>query len=248
MDSISHASAEGANRRFVILVAAGSGTRLKTEIPKAFVALRGKTLLEWSLRAVSTVRGIAGVVVVHPEDQQETAKAVVDSAAFRSATIFCPGGATRHLSVAAGVAAARREFSLAPGDLVAIHDAARALVTPELVSRCFEAASVSGAATAAYPVRDTLIRAQGGKIGSESEAVSREGLFGMQTPQVFRFGILEKALRSATAEHATDEVSLVMDHAPVAIVEGPASNLKITFPEDLALAELLLDSKQSLPG
>lgn len=242
MDGISHASAAGASRRFVIVVAAGSGTRLKAETPKAFVQLRGKTLLEWSLRALATARGIAGVVVVHPENQQEAAKVVAKSAALKSPTIFCDGGATRHLSVAAGVAAANGAFNLEPTDLVAIHDAARALVTPELVTQCFEAAGVSGAATAAYPVRDTLVRAQGGKIGSESEAVSREGLYGMQTPQVFRFEILEKALRSASAEQATDEVSLVMHHSPVAIVEGPASNLKVTFPEDLALAELLLDS------
>lgn len=228
-------------RRFVVIVAAGSGTRFGANIPKAFASIHGATLLAHSCRAVCGVPYLAGLALVVP-DQWES-KALAECAAVSPLVpLIARGGATRNASVRAGLEALSAKWDLLDDDIVAVHDAARCLVTSDIFMRCFDAAHRHGAATAAAPIRDTVKRVTDNQTVS-SETITRDGLFAMQTPQVFRTALLRKALACSDADAATDEVSLVQRIAPVSVVPCSVSNFKVTFPEDIELAEALLSAR-----
>lgn len=228
-------------RRFIVIVAAGSGTRLGANLPKAFASIHGATLLAHSYTAACNVPSLAGLALVVP-DQWES-QALAECAAISSLVpIITRGGATRNASVRSGLEALSAEWSLRDDDIVAVHDAARCLVTSDIFVRCFDAAQRHGAASAAAPIRDTVKRVAGDQTVS-SESISRDGLFAMQTPQVFRTALLKEALACADADAATDEVSLVQRIAPVFVVACSVSNFKVTFPEDIELAEALLSAR-----
>lgn len=238
-----------ASRTFTIIVGAGAGSRLESEIPKAFCKIGDRTLLALSACAALQVRDLRGLVCVVPSgfrDQALTELCALSSAVnFSAPHLVVEGGSTRNLSVASGIQALIREFSLGADDVVAIHDAARCLVTKEIFESCILAASNSGAASAAAPIRDTLkkVREQSVEPGA---SLSRDGLYGMQTPQVFRYSILQQGMMAPGSAEATDEVSLVQNICSVTIVKTPFWNFKVTYPEDLATASCLLHSRK--PG
>ena len=209
-----------------LVVAAGRGERLGSDGPKAFVALAGRPLLQWSVDALRAVPAIERIVVALPE-----------GAPAPAGCIGVAGGAERSHSVRAALAAAGE------ADVVLVQDAARPLLTPELASACLEALDDGcwDAAIAAAPVTDTIKRA--GADGAVLETLDRSALWAIQTPQVFRRAALERALARPDAElaAATDDAMLVeRDGGRVRVVTAPRENLKVTTPLDLALAELLL--------
>jgi 2-C-methyl-D-erythritol 4-phosphate cytidylyltransferase len=209
-----------------LLVAAGSGERLGAGRPKAFVALGGKPMVQWSVDALRTA-GIEEVVVALPEGAQAP-----------PGTRGVPGGAVRSASVKAALAASR-------GDPVVVHDAARPLAPPELFRRVLEELQATGAAAAvaAAPLADTVKRARGGEV---VETLHRGELWAVQTPQAFRRADLERALDvdEATLAAATDDAWLVeRAGGTVRVVEGPPENLKVTAPHDLEVAERLLERR-----
>lgn len=213
-----------------VIVAAGSSRRAGFD--KLAASLAGVPVLRRSVDAF-VAAGAAAVVVVCPEARWvETGLAAAD---FPVPVSRVDGGAERQDSVAAGLAA------LPAGTrMVAVHDGARPLITPQGIAACLAAAEETGAATCAHPVVDTLKRADAaGK--SLPEKVSREHLWGMETPQIFRLELLLQAYQYVK-EHAlvvTDEVSAVEAlGVPTQLVQGGA-NLKITLPGDLELAELI---------
>lgn len=211
-----------------LVVAAGRGERLGSDGPKAFAALAGRPMLEWSIAALRAVPAIERIVVALPA-----------GVAAPEGCIGVPGGEQRSHSVRAALAAAGE------GDAVLVHDAARPLVTAELVARCL--AALDGgwdAAIAAAPVTDTIKRADAG--GRVVETLDRSALWSIQTPQVFRRAALERALARPDAElaAATDDAMLVeRDGGSVRIVAAPPENLKVTTALDLAVAELLLRAR-----
>lgn len=221
-----------------VVVAAGRGTRLDGaggDLPKALVEVAGRPMLDLGLVPLRAV--VDTVVVVHPPD---------DGARFRSVVgpgpTLVPGGETRSASVRAGVAACPPST-----DLVAIHDAARPLVPPAVVARTFEA--VTGGVVAAapgLPVADTLKRV-GGR-GEVIATVDRRGLWTVHTPQVVRKDVLDAVLAWAGERDATDDLALVEDAiaagvvtGQVRLVRGDPRDLKITHPEDLAVAAALVE-------
>ena len=213
-----------------VIVAAGSSRRAGFD--KLAASLAGVPVLRRSVDAF-VAAGAAAVVVVCPEARWvETGLAAAD---FPVPVSRVDGGAERQDSVAAGLAA------LPAGTrMVAVHDGARPLITPQGIAACLAAAEETGAATCAHPVVDTLKRADAaGK--SLPEKVSREHLWGMETPQIFCLELLLQAYQYVK-EHAlvvTDEVSAVEAlGVPTQLVQGGA-NLKITLPGDLELAELI---------
>lgn len=213
-----------------VIVAAGSSRRAGFD--KLAAPLAGVAVLRRSVDAF-VAAGAAAVVVVCPESRWvETGLA---AAAFPVPVSRVNGGAERQDSVAAGLAA------LPAGTrMVAVHDGARPLVTPAGIRACLAAAGETGAATCAHPVVDTLKRADAaGK--SLPEKVSREHLWGMETPQIFRLNLLLDAYAhvQACGLQVTDEVSAVetLGVATQLVQVGP--NLKITLPGDLELAELI---------
>ncbi len=213
-----------------VIVAAGSSRRAGFD--KLSALLDGVPVLRRSVDAF-VAAGAAAVVVVCPESRWvETG---LDTAAFPVPVSRVEGGVERQDSVAAGLAALP-----ATTCMVAVHDGARPLITPEGIRTCLAAAEECGAAACAHPVVDTLKRADASGC-SLPEKVSREGLWGMETPQIFRLELLRQSYEYVK-EHAlvvTDEVSAVEAlGVPTRLVAGPV-NLKITLPGDLELAELI---------
>lgn len=209
-----------------LIVAAGLGERLRAGRPKALVELGGRPLVQWSVEVLASVAAIERIVVALPAGVEAPA-----------GTVGVLGGAVRSESVGRALAAA------GTGDPVLVHDAARPLLTVQLVHDTLAAVGHEGvdAAIAAAPVTDTVKR-----IDSENvviQTLDRAGLWAVQTPQVFRRGALERALDvpDDVLAQATDDAWLVeRAGGRVVIVSAPQENLKITTPLDLALAEMLV--------
>ncbi|MDX6699771.1 MAG: 2-C-methyl-D-erythritol 4-phosphate cytidylyltransferase [Solirubrobacteraceae bacterium] len=207
-----------------LLVAAGSGERLGSDRPKAFAMLGGRPMLEWSVDALRAA-GIEEIVVALPEGQEAP-----------EGTVGVRGGETRADSV-------RVAFDASTGDPVVVHDAARPLVTPEVIESALAAlgGDVDGVVVAA-PVIDTVKRVEDGVV---RETVPREGLWAAQTPQVLRRAALKRGL-AETSGPVTDDVALVEGFGRVRVVEGPPENFKVTTPADLVAAEALLRRRRRL--
>ena len=214
----------------LLVVAAGSGSRLGRPEPKALVPLGGRPLLSWTLDAFAPV-AFARTVVTAPPDRLGDFERLVGG---RGRVVA--GGVTRSASVRRGFGA----LAPADGDIVAVHDAARPFVSADEIRAVLRAAEETGAAIAATPVVDTIKRVAGGRI---VQTVERAGLFGAATPQAFRFEVLREAL--ASGGEATDEAALCERMGlPVAVVPVSRSSFKITTPEDLELAEAILASRR----
>jgi 2-C-methyl-D-erythritol 4-phosphate cytidylyltransferase len=216
-----------------VIAAAGSGQRLGAGGPKALVDVGGRPMIEWSLAALSAAGSVREIVIAAPPGFEAEVERV---AAGRAAVVA--GGATRAESVSLALEAVREE-------VVAIHDAARPLLTAELVDRLVGRLTESGAqcVIAAAPVADTLKKA--GEGGVVEETIDRTDLWGAQTPQVLRVDALRTAQEAARAsghlELATDEAWLIERvGGPVLLEPTGAPNLKVTGPDDVAVAEALL--------
>ena len=215
-----------------IVVAAGRSERMDG-LDKIFAALMGRPLLVWTLAAFKRCDAIDGVVVVASPRSVERVHDLCAEWRFTNVIAVVPGAATRQESVRVGIDAA--------GDaaIVAIHDAARPLVTPELIERGVALARETGAALCAIPSRDTVKEVDGDPPVVRATP-DRARMWLAQTPQVFDRALLLEAHGRATSA-ATDDAALVeaMGHE-VRVYEGAASNFKITTPEDLIVAEALL--------
>lgn len=227
----------------VVVVAAGSGSRLGADLPKAFVLLRGRPLLAYAVDTVARLARLRSLVVVVPPrhaDPTNRADPVWSGVELPPGVVVVPGGAERTDSVAAGLAA------LDPAcDVVLVHDAARCLTPLEVFERVV-AAVVAGAAGAVpgLPLVDTVKTVD--PSGVITGTPDRSGLRAVQTPQGFRREVLTTAYGSGL--HATDDAALVEqcgDH--VLVVEGDPLAFKVTTPEDLERAELLLSSRAPVP-
>ena len=213
-----------------VIVAAGSSRR--AGVDKLAALLDGVPVLRRSVDAFVEA-GAAAVVVVCPSNRWE--ETGLSCASFPVPVWRVDGGAERQDSVAAGLAV------LPEGtQLVAVHDGARPLVTPEDIRQCVAAAESCGAAACAHPVVDTLKRADA-EGRSLAEPVSRENLWGMETPQIFSLDLLQKAYRCVAEQGrvVTDEVSAMEAIGVATQLVRVGTNLKITLPGDLELAELI---------
>jgi 2-C-methyl-D-erythritol 4-phosphate cytidylyltransferase len=223
----------------LVVPAAGSGRRLGTAIPKQYQEIAGRTLLEYSLRPfLADVECTQICVVVAADDARWPA---LRARLANSRVVSVLGGAERAHSVRAGLEALAHD--LQPNDWVLVHDAARPCVTrAEIDALKAELAEHPVGGLLAVPLADTLKRAQGA-AEAVAETVSREGLWRALTPQMFRYGLLCKALDAAIAagRMPTDEAQAVewLDLQP-ALVRGSSLNIKVTTPEDLQLAAALL--------
>jgi 2-C-methyl-D-erythritol 4-phosphate cytidylyltransferase len=226
------------NRYFAIVPAAGSGSRMGSERPKQYLELAGKPLLWHALAALCAVPRIEWVgVVLSPGDEWWDAYEWSDLG-DRLRVLRC-GGATRAASVAHALEALAAE--VAAEDWVLVHDAARACLTSSQVDELIDTLAddpVGG--LLAQPLADTLKR--GDKASRVLETVSREAMWQAQTPQMFRLGLLRRAL--AGAPGVTDEAGAIeaLGLAP-RLVAADATNFKVTYPQDLALAELILAAR-----
>jgi 2-C-methyl-D-erythritol 4-phosphate cytidylyltransferase len=230
-----------------LIVAAGLGERLGAPHPKALVELAGRPLWKWSLCTLREAAGIGRIVIAMPPAYEIDGATREVSIGLPSSlnAIAVKGGATRSESVRLALAAAGDGQD---SDLVLVHDAARPLLTVELIEATLAAAAGEGvdAAIAAAPVTDTIKQAN--SEGVVTRTLDRAGLWAVQTPQVFRRGALERALDvpDDVLAQATDDAWLVeRAGGRVVVVPAPKDNLKVTTPLDLDLAELLLARRDS---
>ena len=220
-----------------ILVAAGSSQRMGFD--KLFAVIAGKPVIAHTIRAFELARSIDGIVVVAREDRQDEIKTIVRDENFEKVRSIIPGGKHRQDSVRAGL----NHLDPVTG-YVAVHDAARPLITPEQLDRVFQQCANHGAAALAEPINDTLKRADNDLLVSSS--VDRHQLYAMQTPQIFERQLIVDAYRAVYAENisVTDEVSAVERLGrKVVLVLNDDFNFKITYPRDLPVAELILKQR-----
>ena len=214
-----------------IIVAGGSSRRMGFD--KLAADLNGFSVLTHSLAAFQVCEQIDEIILVGSNDPLSE-----DPPAKLRITI--PGGAERHLSVAAGLEAVSPDATH-----IAVHDGARPLITRAAISLCIEAAVEHKAASLAHPITDTLKHATGESPPTVTDSVSRDNLWAMETPQIFDAILLREAYQKILADNAlvTDEVSAVesLGH-PVVLVENPSPNPKVTFPTDIPLCEALLNA------
>lgn len=225
-------------RHYAIVPAAGSGSRFGAEMPKQYLPLAGRPLIFHTLAALCRCPRIDRVWVVLSPDDGWWRDYDWRELGAKLETVFC-GGATRAQSVANGLAAA--QTAAADEDWMLVHDAARPCISQAMLAAlCDELADDPVGGLLAVPVADTLKRADGEQRVAATEA--RDGLWQAQTPQMFRYGVLRRAL--ARQDGVTDEAGAIeaLGLRPK-LVRGDASNLKVTYPADLRLAELILQGK-----
>jgi 2-C-methyl-D-erythritol 4-phosphate cytidylyltransferase len=217
-----------------ILVAGGSSQRMGFD--KLFAVIAGEPVIAHPIRAFERATSVDEIVVVAREDRHDEIRKISRDRGFKKVLSIVPGGERRQDSVRAGLDRISHDAKY-----VAVHDAARPLITPEQIERAFEQCRVHGAAALAQPVNDTLKRADADLMVVGS--VDRHQIFAMQTPQIFERKLIEDAYRAVYAENilVTDEVSAVERLGyKVALVLDDDFNLKITYSRDLPVADFII--------
>lgn len=223
-----------------IIVAAGRGRRIGADVPKAFLSLAGEPIVVRALRPFEACPQVHRLVVVVPEGLQARAEAMFAAAGVTKLEAVIAGGPERLHSVARALQAIAPEAA----DILLVHDGVRPFVTPEQIARVIERARAVGAALLALPIVETVKEVEDERVIGTLE---RRRLYLAQTPQAFRASLLRAAYERALREGimATDDAALVERCGwPVVIVEGSVRNLKITWPEDLLLAEALVRAEE----
>jgi 2-C-methyl-D-erythritol 4-phosphate cytidylyltransferase len=226
-----------------VVLGGGAGNRFGATMPKQLLTLGGRTLIEHCVTAFRQAPGIDDVLLVMPPGYtEEAAKLVGDQV---SAVIT--GGVTRSDSVRNALEhLAARE--VADTTAVLLHDAARPLVTQQIIAECVAALSDHDAVGTAVPTSDTIVVAENGVM---SHVPPRETLYRCQTPQCFRLSVITEAHKRAAADPAftpTDDCGVILRYlpdVPVHIVKGSERNIKVTYPGDLGIAEALLRDQSS---
>jgi len=223
-----------------LVAAAGAGERLRGGGPKALAEVAGRPLVAWCLAALVRSSSVDALVIAAPAGFEDALRALSADAAPELPATIVRGGATRSHSVANALDAA------AAAEVVLVHDAARPVVTAELVDRCVERLKgwrcdgVVAAARATDTVKETDA---GGRVIATLE---RANLWAVQTPQVFRADVLRSVFASAELERASDDAQLVeAAGGDVRVVEAPRENMKVTTAFDLRVAGLLLSGRRA---
>ncbi len=213
----------------VIIVGAGSSQRIGVD--KVFLPLAGKPLLAWSVDVCQSCEPVSQIVIVLNESKLDLGRRLVAERGWSKVMEVCLGGDRRQDSVRQGLG------KLKGCDWVIIHDGARPFLTLDLIRHGLEAAQSTGAAVAAVPVKDTIKEADKDRIVTQT--LNREDLWAVQTPQVFRHNLIVKAYQKIT-DDVTDDAALVEKAGyKVKLYMGSYDNIKITKPDDLAVAGAL---------
>ena len=225
-----------------VILAAGSGSRTGLSTPKQFLLLGGKTVLEHSVQTFNDHPGIDQVVIVTSTEFIDKVKEIVKNSNWTKVTAVLPGGKERYDSSLAAV----RHFSDNPELVMLFHDAARPLVSEQIISDTLKAMEKYNAVDVAIPAVDTIVQCN--PEGTHMESVrDRNLLWRMQTPQGFRQKTIQEAYRIALQDpdfKATDDCGTVLRYLPnekVGIVRGSEKNIKLTYAQDLSLLEFLLN-------
>jgi len=213
-----------------VIVAAGSSERMGGR-DKMSVLLKGKPLLAWSVDVCQGCTLVQQIVIVLREHNMKLGERLVEERAWTKASV-CLGGPRRQDSVKEGIR------QLRDCGWAVIHDGARPFLTPELIWNGVEAARETGAAVAAVPVKDTIKLAD--DTGLVTATLERGRLWAIQTPQVFAFDVITQAYQELATEVSDDAAAVERREGKVKLYMGSYRNIKVTTPEDLMLAEVIV--------
>jgi 2-C-methyl-D-erythritol 4-phosphate cytidylyltransferase len=220
-------------RKYAVLVAGGSGSRMKSDLPKQFILLKNKPLLVYTIESFLQVDADINIILVLPEQYLQTGKDIVAQYFNDKEIIITSGGATRFHSVKNGLMQINEE------GIVLVHDAVRSLVSVDLIQRSLNEVIIKKAIIPAISSKDSVRLIEGEK----NKSISRDTVMLVQTPQTFFSEDLKKAFEMEYNDSFTDEAS-VMEAAgfQIYIIAGDENNIKITLPIDLIIAEKILDN------
>jgi 2-C-methyl-D-erythritol 4-phosphate cytidylyltransferase len=225
-----------------IILAAGSGKRMNSDIPKQYMELDKKPIVYYTLKAFEESI-VDEIILVVPEGDISYVKTdIIEKNGLKKVTQIVPGGSERIWSVKNGIEASKGQFVL-------IHDGARAFVTPDLINKMAEAAETYKSAIAAVPAKDTIKVSD--KKGYVNSTPDRNTLWIVQTPQAFQRQELIEAYdrldeASVISKYVTDDAGIMeAAGAPVKLVMGEYTNIKVTTPEDLAVGKAILASRSN---
>ena len=227
-----------------IVLSAGSGSRMKSAVAKQYMELNNIPLICHTLMAFECSRIDDIVLVVGSGDVDMVKKDIVDEYGFSKVSMVVAGGATRRASVMSGIRASEGT------DYVHIHDGARCLITPELINEMIMSVEARGAVALAVPVKDTIRRVTDN--GWYDKSMDRSELHAMQTPQSFEYKLIRTAFDNMRADVAgpemTDDVMVLEKYSDTRsfFIPGSFENIKVTTPEDLLLAEAIINKRKKL--
>lgn len=224
---------------YAIIVGGGSGSRMQSDIPKQFLLLNGRPVLMHTIEAFHRSDFTPNIVVVLNKNFHEYWRTLCASHGFSITHDLVSGGEHRFHSVQNGLK------YVAGSSIVGIHDAVRPCVSQQVIDSAFTQATEVGNAVVAIKSRDSIRQ----KTKSGTVCLNREDIFLVQTPQVFTSEILHKAYAQEYTREFTDDASVVeRSGVRIRLIEGDTGNLKVTFPEDILIAEIYLASKNKTPA
>ena len=225
-----------------IILAAGKGSRMQSEMPKQYLPLFGKPILFYSLQAFEQSIVDEIILVVGKQEQEYCKKEIVEKYGFQKVVHIVEGGAERYHSVYQGLLVAKK------AKYVLIHDGARPLITMEMIHMAIKEVRQKGACVVGMPVKDTIQLVTTEKVIESTPIRNRTWI--AQTPQCFEHSIALSAYEKAIEQQdgsITDDAMVVMRYGKqeVSMIEGSYENIKVTTPEDILLAELFLNQRKN---
>jgi 2-C-methyl-D-erythritol 4-phosphate cytidylyltransferase len=216
---------------YAIIVAGGSGQRMKSSIPKQFIELNGKPILMHTLEKFYSAKASINLIVVLPKSHHNTWSMLCKKHHFNIPHQICKGGETRFQSVKNGLALCTEK------GIIAVHDGVRPLVTPNFILNLYEETEAKKAVIPVCQIVESIRKVD----GDNSQALDRSAYYSVQTPQCFQSGLLHKAYQQEEQNTFTDDASVVEALGEkVFLFEGETDNIKITSPKDILLAKALL--------
>jgi 2-C-methyl-D-erythritol 4-phosphate cytidylyltransferase len=224
-------------KKYAIIVAGGSGTRMGTNVPKQFLSLQGKPVLWYTLNAFLNAYEDLQIILVVGAEHLQTGENIRQSTKAAVRILITTGGATRFHSVKNGLQ------HIEHPSIVFIHDAVRCLLSTELINRCYEMTLQNGNAIPAISVHDSIRLETGGSY----EIIDRDRVKLIQTPQTFFSDVITDGYNQPFQEHFTDDASVVEQRGiKIHLIEGEPKNIKITEPFDMLVAEKHLEKSRLL--
>lgn len=224
-------------KKYAVIVAGGSGSRMNSSIPKQFLLIKNKPLLFYSIDVFLKTFADLQVILVLPDDHISKGQEIVDAYFNSSRISICPGGQTRFHSVQNGLSLINEE------SIIFVHDGVRSLLTIDLVQRCYEEAKATGSAIPVVTSKDSVrLLTVDGHVSLDRNTVKL-----VQTPQTFHSKILLNAFKIDYKDRFTDEATVVEAFGiKVNLIEGEENNIKITTPGDMFIAEQIIRGSSSI--
>jgi 2-C-methyl-D-erythritol 4-phosphate cytidylyltransferase len=220
---------------YAIIVAGGSGSRMRSVLPKQFIELCGEPVLMHTIRVFHESASSPQIILALHADYHKLWATLCSKHNFTIPHLLIAGGETRFYSVKNAI-----DQITGTDALIAIHDAVRPLVSADIINEAYRCAAEHGSAVTAVKSRDSIRQINNGT----STSLNRDSIYLVQTPQTFQSALLKHAYEQPYTDNFTDDASVVEQNGvKITLIEGDHSNIKITFPEDIAIAEALINKK-----